>query len=203
MRRPRPRPAALAPLALLAPLAALLAACASAPATGRDAIRDPAAGSQVTTRIDGGGTVGSTEIRAVSNPVEGVESYVPAGPDQAFAVLPAAYEALGLPINTVLRDARTLGVRDGRAPRHLARQPLSRYLDCGAEAAGARHADAWDVTITALSRITASGDASSTVVTQVAASARPVSTSGASVSCTSTGRLEQTINAVVVARLRM
>lgn len=166
-----------------------------------DAVRNPSAGTLITTRIDGGGGT-AMELRSVGDAVSATEATVPAGAEQTFAALPGAYEAVGLSINTVLSDARTLGVREGRAPRRLARQPLSRYLECGADAVGTRHADAWAVTITALTRVTPARDSASTVRTQVTGSARPLTTSGSAVPCTSTGFLEQAINNAIVVQAR-
>ena len=83
--------------------------------------------------------------------------------------------------------------------RRLGKQPLSRYLNCGTEPSGVAHVDAWAVNLTVMSQVTPDGNGASTVSTQVAASASPVTTSGAPVTCTSTGELERGINGAAMA----
>lgn len=199
------RPSQVSPRAALRAAAvalgtAALAACASASSTttSRDPLRDGSAGSQITTRIET--PQGAAEMRTVATPVIGLEVSVAAPASRVFGALPEVYEELGLSINMALSDARTVGVRDGRAPRRLAREPLSRYLECGVDATGAAHADTYAVTLTALSRVTVAGDSASVVVTQVLASARPMSTSGNALRCASTGRLEDHIGKAVKLR---
>lgn len=200
-----PAPVACAPavlgvrvLSVCVLAACALAACASNPSQGTEALRDPAAGAQGVTRIEG--TTGTTEIRTVNSAAAGVETPIRADADKAFGQLQGVYEGLGLKINTVLSDSRTLGVRSARAPRRVGGQPLSRMIECGNDAAGMANADAYAVTFTTLSRVTVVGPGSSMLVTQVAASAKPMSTSGSEVRCSSNGRLEQMINDAVAAR---
>lgn len=196
--RPSLRPPATSVPGVL--LACALAACASNPAPSPDAIRDPAAGSPGVIRIEG--TTGTTEIRTVNDPATGTATPIRADADKAFGALRGVYDGLGLSVNTLLSDVRTLGLRNARAPRRVGGQPLSRLIECGSDATGMANADAYAVTLTAMSRVTAVGPASSVVVTQVLASAKPMSTSGNAVRCSSNGRLEQTINEAVAERVK-
>lgn len=189
-------PATFVPAALAA---CVLVACASSPAPATEAMRDPAAGVQGVTRIEG--VAGTTEIRTVHSAAAGVETPIRADADKAFGVLQGVYEGLGLTVNTLISSSRTLGVRNARAPRRVGGQPLSRLIECGNDATGMANADSYAVTFTTLSRVTAAGPGASLLVTQVVASAKPMSTSGNEVHCSSSGRLEQAINDAVAARL--
>jgi hypothetical protein len=193
--RPLARAVAFAPVVLAV---CAVAACASRPTAGTEAIRDPAAGSVAVTRVEG--TAGTLELRSVNSTAAGVETPVRADADQAFAVLQGVYDAIGLKINTLVTDSRTAGVRNGRAPRRLGGLALSRLLECGTDITGIANADSYSVTLTTLSRVTSAGPASSLVVTQVVASAKPKSTSGNEVRCSSNGRLAQAINDAVAER---
>ena len=186
--RRRRAAARLAALLLTAPLAA----CASGGAS-RTPVDDQRAGVPTTTRIGGAG--GTAELRTYSNPVAATETAVPAPSAKAFSALPVVYEALGLPVNTVQSDAGTFGAREMRMPHRLGKASLSQYIDCGTNATGSANADIYMVTMTVLSRvIPVAGGSTSTVATQLTATARAVAVSGNTVQCSSTGRLEEAIN---------
>jgi hypothetical protein len=176
-----------------ATLAAVLAACASG-SQSRVPLADPNAGVITTTRIDGGG-YGPSELRTLNTGVSTAEAPVGAAPAKVFSMLPGVYEALGVPVNTVMSDAGTFGARDARMPRRLGKTSLSQYVDCGANAAGAPNADTYAVVMTVLTRVTpATSGGGSLIATQVVANARPVTVAGHNVACSSTGRLEEEIN---------
>lgn len=173
-------------------LAAPPAACVSGGAS-RTPVDDPRAGIPTTTRVEGAG--GTAELRTYGSAVATTEAAVPAPSAKAFSSLPVVYEALGLPVNTVQSDAGTFGAREMRMPRRLGKASLSQYVDCGTNPTGSPNADVYMVTMTVISRVTpAAGGSTSTVVTQLTATARPVAVSGNTVQCSSTGRLEQAIN---------
>jgi hypothetical protein len=180
-------------------LAAPLAACASGGASANRApVADPMAVTPTTTRIES--MTGAAEVRSFTNPVATNETAVAAPVAKAFEALPVAYEMLGVPVNVAVTDAGTFGAREMRMPRRLGKSPLSQYVSCGYNATGTPNADVYAVTMTVLSRVTPAGGGAdgSTLVTQITASARPITTSGAPVQCSSTGRLEGAINEWVV-----
>ncbi len=172
-------------------LVAPLAACASG-SVNPGAVSDPTANVPMTTRIEGPG--GTAEVRTVSNTIPTTEIGLLATPAKAFAALPAVFESLGIPFNTVLTDAGTFGARDMRMPRRLGKVAMSRYVDCGTNATGSGNADVYAVTMTVLARVTPASGGGSTVATQLVATARPITVSGSPLRCSSTGRLEQAIN---------
>jgi hypothetical protein len=193
-------------------LAAAGWACA-APRGGTPAGIDPAANTYVSTRIDM--PKGSITIDNVRSAPASAAFEVAAPVDRAFDLLPGIYDALGVPINTVVSEVRTVGVRDGRVTRRLGKVPLSRFVACGPDLIGTDRADTYAVTLTVISQVSETGGAEaaaagraagiaprSTVSTQVMATARPISVSGDPVQCSSTGRLERAIRDSVVARAR-
>lgn len=196
---PAVRTLAVAALAVALLAAAGAAACASSPAT-RGAIDDGTTGLPVTTRIDGG-AAGAAELRTFSTGPSTAEVGVAAAPEKVFTVLPGVYEALGVPINTLRTDGNTIGARDTRMPRRLGKVALSQYVDCGQNVTGTPNADAYAVTMSVLTRVAPADSGRSTVVTQVAATARPITVSGNTIQCSSTGRLENALNSAVAAQV--
>lgn len=193
----RPRPARhlrVAPRLAAGAATAAIAACASGPSSRTSVVDQPGV-VPITTRVEGAGA--TAEVRTFRNPTVATEAALPATPDKAFAVLPTVYEALGVTVNVVQSDARTFGALNARMPRRLGKVSVSQYVDCGINATGSPNADVYAVTATVLSRVApaAGGAAGSTVSTQVSATARPLTVSGGSVQCASTGRLEAAINA--------
>lgn len=186
-------------LPIRALLSALLAsACASG--GGRATLPNSTGSQQSTVRIDGGAS-GASEIRLTRDDAA-FETPVATSPDAAFAALPAAYEALGMPINTLITDARTVGTSGLRVRGRLGKTPLSRYLQCGIDATGLQHADSYQVQMSVMTRVNAAASApgGSTLVTQVVAAARPMSVSGNEIACTSTGQLERVIATTTMLR---
>ena len=183
------RPARRVQIACL--VAAPLAACASG-GTSRAPIDEPMANQPATTRIEG--MAGTAEVRTFTSAASTAESAIGAPPTKVFVAFPPVYDALGVPVNTVLSDAGTFGVRDMRMPRRLGKAPLSQYVDCGAGPSGLANADQYAVTMTVLSRVTPGAGAGSVVTTQLTATARPITVAGNAVQCASTGRLEAEIN---------
>ena len=179
-------------------LLAGLAACAPARGPRERLLNDPMDGVPVSMRVDGPGTV--MDLHVVRNDGGATTLAVAAAADRVYAVLPEVYASLGIAANAVVGDTRTVGLVNGRAPRQVLRQPLSRYFDCGTTMTGPA-ADSYQVTLTAVSRVRAAGDSASDLSTQASASAVPGQTSGTRVSCASTGRLEDAVNKAVALRL--
>lgn len=178
--------------------AALLTTAAGCASSGSAPIESAAATNQSTIRVDGGAsTAFQTQITHADQAAE-IDLPVPA--DRTFAVLPTVYEQIGLKINTAVSDARTLGV-SGTRTRRVGKDQMSRFLACGRDATGAPLADTYSVMLTVLSRVTASGTTGSVLSTQVLGTAQPISTSGAPVTCESTGVLEDRIAKATALRI--
>ncbi|GLC25844.1 hypothetical protein [Roseisolibacter agri] len=178
-------------LARLAPLGAvLLVGCASAPAastietTGkrREMV---AVGEQVV-------VLEPTVARAIRE-----ELALPA--DRAWALLPLAYEALGLPLTTLDSERRLIGAGGVRAQGRLGGAWLSRYVDCGTAATGLANADSYAVTLDVVTQVDGRADgANAGLSTAIRASGRPTSTSTSNpVNCVSRGTLERRLAEVV------
>lgn len=117
-------------------------------------------------------------------------------PAQAWAALPAAFNALGIPLAAV--DTTQRFVRGAAtAYRQFQRKSVSSFVECGSSLVGP-NADAYHVQLVIESQIDSVGTASSTVRTHVDATG---SGSGATVRCSTTGSLERLINDQVKALL--
>ena len=124
---------------------------------------------------------------------------LPANPDEVWAVLPAAYEALGIPVREVSPEQRTLGNSSFRT-RNLDGKRISQYVDCGRSNSGTL-ANIYDVTLTISTRVTDAADGGATVSTTVDAWARPRMTNGNPVQCSSNTNIEQRLLELMVERL--
>ena len=119
---------------------------------------------------------------------------VPLPATRVWSLLPAAYEAVGLPLTQLETQRLRLGSGPVRLQGRLGRTRLSDLIDCGTTAGGMRNADTHAVTFQAVTVVEPAIDDStrSSIVTTVVASGRPASVSSSgSVNCPSTGRLER------------
>ena len=165
----------------------VLAGCASGGSS-----TTPAPAVEQTTRITT--DAGTAELRTTrSDPTAAFAIAAP--PERVFRALSTVYQDLGLTVNVLDTQGRRLGVESGRIRRQLGGQRLSRYLECG-ERLGGRVAETDDITFTLMTHVTPDGQ-NSTLRTLVEASARPIGVSGNSITCATTGNLEERIVAMV------
>lgn len=111
--------------------------------------------------------------------------------DRAWALLPKAYESLGLPLTLSDPAAKVLGMQNVVIHKPIGGERLSRLLDCGVDVNGP-NADYYEVHLTVVSGLEKTDSAGSLLRTRVAAWAAPTGLSS-SVRCASTGRLEERI----------
>jgi hypothetical protein len=121
-------------------------------------------------------------------------------PDQVWAVLPAIYDSLGVPVETVDPTRRLIGNLGFKAHQKLGKTSLSKYIDCG-RTQGFPSADSYDVHMVITTQVQPGDQGTSTVSTFVEAAARPMAYSGEYVKCSSLGLMESAINNAVRARL--
>ena len=190
-RAPSPALPCALPYALSCAL--LLAGCASAP---------PASTIDTTARRREMVSVGDQMVllEPTTARTRREELAVPA--DRAWALLPLAYEAAGLPLSTLDSEKRLLGAGGVRTQGRLGGTWLSRYVDCGTAATGLPNADSYAVTLDVATQVDARADgANAALGTIVRATARPASTSTSNpVNCVSTGALEHRIAELVRAQ---
>lgn len=196
MRRPPRRLFRLVSVtsALTATLGLAAAGCAS---SGTAPVESATGTTQTTVRMDGGAAP-AYQAQLTHND-RATETDMPVSADRAYAILPLVYEQIGLKINTAVSDTRTIGVNAARM-RRVGKEPLSRFLACGNDITGMSLADTYAVTMTVLSRVTPSGTTGALLSTQVLATAQPLSTSGSTITCQSTGALEEQIAKLALAR---
>jgi hypothetical protein len=167
-----------------------LAACASSKSTDRVTEGQRTVGTtEEMTRM-----VGGTEYLDIRTEKElRLSSFnVAASADSVWAVLPAVLQDLGVPIGVLLSDSREVGVTNHRVRRHLGKLPLARLLDCGGPM-GVPNANSYNVSLTVLSHVVAQTPATSTIKTQVEATAMPTGVSSTPVRCITKGYLESQI----------
>jgi hypothetical protein len=119
-------------------------------------------------------------------------------PAQAWAAVPSAFAALGIPV--VMLDSTHRFVRGAASAYHqFQRSPVSRFLDCGSTLVGPT-ADTYHIQLIIESQVDSVSDAAAVVRTRVGATG---SGSGGTVRCSTTGSLERLVNDQVKALLGM
>ena len=181
-----PRAAACA-ASLLALL--MVAGCAqrTTPTTGRDTPR------RETMQVQG------TLVQLEPTAAQTFAHDVPIPAERTWALLPLAYEALGLPLSTIDPQRQLIAANTVRAQANLRGTRLSRYVNCGAGTTGVPNADSYSVLLDVQTQVVPTSDrAHAGLATAVRAVGRPTSTSSDTrVNCVSTGALERRLAEVV------
>lgn len=147
--------------------------------------------------VDAAGASGTDLVR-VQKTLAPLERSVPVPVERAWAVLPAVYELLGIPVGTVDPATRMLGNQALQARGRLGKVPLSHYLSCGGNSVtGISNADSYAMTIRVLTQLKPESDGGTKVSTLVDAYGRAQAFGNGDVTCGSTGELEQQIAARV------
>ena len=133
------------------------------------------------------------------NPGDGVATASVAFPlDAVWKALPAVFDTLGIPINTVDPQLKAFGNSGFRLTKRLGKTPLSQYIDCG-QTQSFPSADTYEVYLVAMVQLHAPEPGATQVATSVQASAKPLTVRGDYMRCSSKGKLEERI----VERLRV
>lgn len=176
--------------AFIAVAAILSAGCASAPTDAvlrQDRIRRTAGGDRET-GLDA--DVRNRDVRETSD--------VPLPAVRAFDALPAAYASVGISKAAVVDNSGgvyTIGVRNLPAHGSIGGTRLSTYIDCGSGAMRIP-ANSYDVNLSVTTYVTPNGEGS-TLHTMVVADARDPATNSPAIHCSSTGKFESRIAALV------
>jgi len=129
------------------------------------------------------------------------ERRVAAPLEHVWALIPATFDSLGIPVG--LHDPRTYtyGSRMLRVSRQFAGARLSTLLDCGQTVMGP-NADRYEVTLSVTTTLAAAPDGETSVYTAVSGRGRDPGRGGDTVRCASTGRLERMIAERLGAKLQ-
>jgi hypothetical protein len=172
---------------------ALLTACASSNPAPAHTTR-----ATETIRVVGGsGALTLTTTGTSTASVGTIQSPI----DRVWAVLPAAFDAVGIPVGSVDAKTHSIGNEGFKARRRLGSTSLSRYFDCGSTQGGAS-AETYELNVAVFTQLLPDTSGSTTFSTTVTAVARPVSLAVDYVRCTTLMRLEQKLFEEVKARLR-
>lgn len=121
-------------------------------------------------------------------------------PSRAFDALKAAYEELGIPPATIDPATARIGNTNFWKSRRLADQPISTYLNCGDTLTGPA-ADVYRIYMSLISAVRPDGKGGSELETAFTGQARNMDgASGDRVACGSTGRLEERIQKIILAK---
>ena len=168
----------------------VLAACSSTSSQPGEAL--PGRSQTAAVRDPGGGA-----LRI--NPGDGAATATIAMPrDAVWKSLPAVFDSLGIPINTVDPDLKAFGNSGFKLTKRLGQTPLSQYIDCG-QTQAFPSADTYEIYLTVMVQLHAADTATTTVATSVQASGKPLTVRGDYTRCSSKAELERRI----VERIRM
>jgi len=134
-------------------------------------------------------TVGLGEMDVYTTESTTASHSIAAPVERVWAVLPQLYQELDVPLSVY----DTVGMQIGNAgfkPRRLGGTRLSRYLDCGRGITATPNADAYEVTLTLLTKVVEAGDGGTNLQVRVTAFAKPRDVSGNPMRCASRGTLE-------------
>ncbi len=120
--------------------------------------------------------------------------------DQVWRALPAVFDSLGIPVQTLDPVKHSIGAAGFLARHRLKNVPLSRYVDCGNTQMGPA-ADDYDVRITLLVDVQPAEGSAAMVTTTMEAVAKPANYAQDYSRCSSRGSLEDKLFGVLNARL--
>ena len=129
-----------------------------------------------------------------------VSSAIDAPVESVWRVLPSVYESLDVPLSVLDTVAMEVGNR-GFKPRRIGGSRLSKYIDCGRGITATQNADAYEVTMSLLSRVKRADGGGTLLSIEIAGNAKPRAVSGNPVRCVSKGTLEVFMADLVRAQL--
>ena len=124
------------------------------------------------------------------------KSSIAAPIEQVWLVLPAVFDSLGVAISTVDQAQHVIGNDAYKVRQRLGKAPLSRYLDCGQTQIGP-NADSYDVVLTLLLQLQPNGVGSTTLLSTVEATAKPIAYAQSASACSSKGTLESRLTTLI------
>ena len=147
-----------------------------------------------------GGNEGTSILATGSISAPGIAT-ITAPIDAIWQALPAVYDSLGIPRNTLDVPSRTIGNTGYLTRRTLGKTRLSDYIDCGSPQMRPA-ADYYDVNLSVLTQLQSESSGATKVTTTLVASAKSPSFSGQFDRCASTGRLETKLFSLLDAQLK-
>jgi hypothetical protein len=174
-------------------LSLALAACASA--TAGTSTR-PA--SQTVRVMTGGVTTALTMSGSDAVSVRKVA----AASDQVWRLLPGVLDSLGIPVNVLDAEKKTIGNSGFSVRGRLKTVPLSRYIDCGSSTGIGPNADSYQVNLQFVVEVEPGDAGISSVRTTLQAMAKPVNFAQDYSACSSKGAVESRLVDILSARIK-
>lgn len=106
------------------------------------------------------------------------------------------FDSLGVAVSTVDQAQHVIGNDALKVRQRLGKAPLSRYLDCGQTQIGP-NADSYDVVLTLLVHLQPNGVGSTTLLSTVEATAKPIAYAQSASACSSKGALESRLTTLI------
>jgi hypothetical protein len=147
----------------------------------------PAQGSGESVRVISRAGGAPLEVRTAAETITPYSLEAPA--DQVWQVLPQVYEKYGIELSLLDPERKMIGNTRFR-PRRIDGTRLSQFFECGRGMTATPNADRYDVTVFLVTTVREDDPETSTLLTEVNASAKPRDVSGSTVHCASKGTVE-------------
>lgn len=164
----------------------LLAACSA-----REPELGSTAGREETVTITGADGTVAGEMRLTRENYVARNS-VNATPAEVFAVLPAAFQSVGLPAPEIDPQQGIAVVQPFTVTRRIGDARMSTLLDCGRGPAGL-YADSYRIHLSVVTQVTADGASGSSILTRLEAIGQNTGGTSGNARCSTSGQLEASI----------
>ena len=166
----------------------LAVGCASTGGSGTPEARTQTQNVSFRTNLQGQGF----QLRMTEDIVVRIDT-VDVAADRLWPEVPAAYDALGIPITTVNAEARVIGALQARVRGRIGDAPVSRFVRCGSTMTG-EVADQYEVHLTSITQVEpAAADSGRSILSSHVTAVAQGTASGNTVQCATRGRLEGNI----------
>ena len=148
--------------------------------------------------IGGDEDVSNLRLRSLT----GAEASFTQPPAIVWPAVLKAYDKVGIPLSLSDERSMTAGNQGLKLVGKLGKTPLSTYFDCGRDVLGVR-ADTYTLIISVVSKVAPEGSGAQVQTTVLAQGINPRGGStGGSISCGTTGMLEQDLHTAINAALK-
>lgn len=171
-------------------VAAALGACASSGSGDTESVTPPSGTTDVERTVVQGVESGGRAIALFARP-DGTEREIGAGRDYVWAVMPAVFRQLEIPLAHADPRVFEIGNRGYRALR-IEGDRLSKFFRCGQSMTGSR-TNEYDITLSVITILLEGPDDTTLIRTTVDARGRQRATNAVNINCETSGALEERI----------
>ena len=184
------------PLSLIALTLAVSGCASTAPAGTSAPVPDNTPTPTVNSTRVVTGTGSTLQVNTMNIDLD-VKLFVTGTPDEAWAVLPAVYSELLIPVSINDTRTKTIGNTGWKTRRSIGRVPAQQYVECGSSGS-MQNAETYSLNLSIVTAVLPNANGGAVISTAISGTAKnPITSSSAEVRCTSKGDLELRIRDMV------